>query len=1002
MSLCTARLTTGAALAPQPCAGTACKRQLVRAQATSAAKPAVAPPACTGGWAAAERVQLGASDLLVSRCCLGTMTWGEQNTEQEAHQQLSCAVDEYGLNFIDTAEIYPVPPREETQGATERYIGSWLAAGGAQREDIVLATKVSGYGRQTWLRKAGTLPRVDAANIEEAVDASLARLQTDYVDLLQIHWPDRYVPLFGAGGYDIANEREGDVPFEEQLRGMERVVMAGKVRHIGVSNETSFGVMRFIQAAEQAGLPRIVSIQNSYSLAVRGSFETDLAEVCAPRNCNVGLLAYSPLAAGSLSGKYIEGGAAAEKGRFNYFPGYMARYNKSLAKEAVQEYVAVACKHGITPVQLALAWCNSRWFVASSIIGATSITQLRENIEAFDVQLSEEALADVNAVFRPLQAACRDVLPSMATPGAAPLGHRGSDDFADALEAAMSTMHDDDMLLSGGTGELTIDNIHNLTTAPQHSGRIPSYTELGSAGLSLSSLPPPLQHLPQHTGPTHIGDIIPKARPTSSSASSQLSVEVPRRSGDPEDEVVSPLPHVASARKTTPTGKSGGASVGGSRPGSGGSAGLTSPSSGGKGKLPRVAMLSKPPPKKEEPLSPQKPTWGATRSPGARSAGPSPRPSPAGRANSATQVQRSSASAPGSRIPRPGTGGTARSLAVEDASGAALLRTAPAASPQRTAPAANGSPMKASSPAAKLATPQRSFGGNSSGRVPASPAAHVSGPLPASPAARLSGPPPASPAASRLSSTAPVSPGLRANGAASSTAGRDSLTARTLSGRASGTARPSAAAAAVAKMDTRQQLEDIMRDLQDIKKDLGLSTDAEAPAAAAPAAASGAAVAAAGPAGVTAEPAAPEPPAAEPAAAEPAPALEEPEEAAATEAAAGDAEPAAAPGVEPEAPAEDAAAAAAAAAQEAVEQAAAAAAAQEEARKAEAAAAEEQAEAAPEAAPAEEPPLPSSTAAACIEGPAGKAGELPAAALETAPQPADAAAAKQCCACSVM
>lgn len=370
------------------------RQQRVRAAAAPAVEAVKAPTS------AADRVRLGSSDLMVSRCCLGTMTWGMQNTEQEAHQQLSAAWNEFGLNFMDTAEIYPVPPAAETQSLTERYIGSWLKAGGAKREDVVLATKVSGYGRQPYLREGGKLPRVDADNIEYALNRSLERLGTDYVDLLQIHWPDRYVPLFGAQSYNAAQEREGDIPFEEQLRGLERVVQAGKVRHIGVSNETSYGVMRFIQAAEQLGLPRVVSIQNSYSLLTRGGYETDLAEVCAPRQCNVGLLAYSPLAGGSLSGKYIEGGPSTEKARMHLFQGYMARYNQSLAKQAVGEYVEVAKRHGLTPAQLALAWCNSRWFMASVIIGATSMEQLRENVGAFSVELSPECLADIDAVYR--------------------------------------------------------------------------------------------------------------------------------------------------------------------------------------------------------------------------------------------------------------------------------------------------------------------------------------------------------------------------------------------------------------------------------------------------------------------------------------------------------------------------------------------------------------------------------------------------------------------------
>lgn len=325
------------------------------------------------------------------------MTWGRQNTEAEAHEQLNFALEE-GLNFIDTAEIYPVPPNKETQGTTDRYIGSWLQS--RRREDIVLASKVSGYGRQDYLRDDGALPRVNARHIRESVDKSLLRLRTDHIDLLQVHWPDRYVPLFGAGPYDPANERPDDVPFEEQVLALQEVVDAGKVRYVGLSNETTYGVTRFVAAADAAGLPRIKSIQNSYSLLVRG-FESDLAEVCAPRQCNVGLLAYSPLAGGSLSGKYISGSPESlSKARFSMFAGYMERYTKSLAREAVQQYAEVAARHGLTPTALALAWVRSRWFVASTIIGATTMEQLRENIDAFDVELSDECLQSIDEVYR--------------------------------------------------------------------------------------------------------------------------------------------------------------------------------------------------------------------------------------------------------------------------------------------------------------------------------------------------------------------------------------------------------------------------------------------------------------------------------------------------------------------------------------------------------------------------------------------------------------------------
>ena len=269
-----------------------------------------------------DRVQLGDSDLEVSSCCLGTMTWGMQNTEEEAHQQLDYSW-ERGINFLDTAEIYPVPPAKETQGLTDKYIGSWLKSRN-NRDDVVLASKVSGYGRQTYLRKDGSLPRVNEKNVVESVDSSLQRLGVDHIDLLQVHWPDRYVPLFGAQSYDAGEEREGDIPFDEQLEALKKVIDAGKVRYIGVSNETSYGVMKFCQLAESSGLPKIHTIQNSYSLLVRGGFETDLAEVCAPRQCNVSLLAYSPLAGGSLSGKYMTSDPSTiEKSRFTLFQGYV-------------------------------------------------------------------------------------------------------------------------------------------------------------------------------------------------------------------------------------------------------------------------------------------------------------------------------------------------------------------------------------------------------------------------------------------------------------------------------------------------------------------------------------------------------------------------------------------------------------------------------------------------------------------------------------------------------
>jgi len=341
------------------------------------------------------RVKLGESGIDVPEICLGTMTWGVQNTEAEAHEQLGYALDQ-GINFLDTAEIYPVPPSAEKAGTTDRYISTWLKE--QKREDITLATKVAGANENIkYLRDDGSSSRLTKGQIMESVDKSLARLGTDYIDLLQLHWPDRYVPLFGSGSFDLEKMRDAE-PFESQLSALKELVDSGKVRHIGVSNETSFGVMRFCQLAEAMGLPKIVSIQNAYSLLVRVPFETDLAETCAPPNCNVGLLAYSPLAGGALSGKYIN--ASPEGARFNLFPGYMERYNKSFAVKAVADYVKVAEKHGLTPSELALAWCKSRWFVTSTIIGATSMPQLKENINAFEINLSPECIEDVNAVFK--------------------------------------------------------------------------------------------------------------------------------------------------------------------------------------------------------------------------------------------------------------------------------------------------------------------------------------------------------------------------------------------------------------------------------------------------------------------------------------------------------------------------------------------------------------------------------------------------------------------------
>ena len=334
-----------------------------------------------------EYRQLGNSDLRISALALGTMTFGEQNSETQAHEQLDYAVSR-GVNFIDTAEMYPVPPRGETAHRTETYVGNWLKQ--QPRDKLIVATKVAGPGRGFgWIRGG---PRIERSHLQAALDASLKRLQTDYVDLYQIHWPDRYVPMFGKTHYDPAEERE-TVPIEEQLTVLDEFVRAGKVRHIGVSNETPWGVCRFVQAAERLGLAKIVSIQNAYHLMNR-TFEAGLSEVC--RHTQVGLLAYSPLAFGCLSGKYVDDPQA--RGRVTLFPGFGQRYAKPNVPAASAEYVRIAREAGLDPAQMALAFVRTRWFTASAILGATSMAQLKSNLDSAELTLSPDVLAQVEAV----------------------------------------------------------------------------------------------------------------------------------------------------------------------------------------------------------------------------------------------------------------------------------------------------------------------------------------------------------------------------------------------------------------------------------------------------------------------------------------------------------------------------------------------------------------------------------------------------------------------------
>ncbi|GAB4350366.1 MAG: NADP(H)-dependent aldo-keto reductase [Gammaproteobacteria bacterium] len=333
---------------------------------------------------------LGDTGIQVSRICLGTMTWGEQNTEAEAHEQLDYALDQ-GINFIDTAEMYPVPPKAETQGRTEAYIGSWLNRRKC-RDKIILASKVAGPAER--VKHIRPHLRLDRENIEAAIEASLRRLQTDYLDLYQLHWPDRTANYFGQLGY-VHREDESPVPIEETLSVLNDLVRAGKVRYVGISNETPWGTMAYLRAAERLGLPRIVSIQNPYSLLNR-TFEIGLAEIAHREK--VGLLAYSPLAFGMLSGKYSGGAkpAGARLTRWAYFD----RYSNPQAIAATEAYVALARKEGLSPAQMALAFVNRQPFLTSNIIGATSMEQLRENIASDSMDLSDEILEAIEAIHR--------------------------------------------------------------------------------------------------------------------------------------------------------------------------------------------------------------------------------------------------------------------------------------------------------------------------------------------------------------------------------------------------------------------------------------------------------------------------------------------------------------------------------------------------------------------------------------------------------------------------
>lgn len=333
---------------------------------------------------------LGRTGMMVSEICLGTMTWGEQNTEAEGHEQMDYAVGE-GVNFFDTAEMYStIPLRAETQGRTEEIIGSWFAASG-KRNDVILATKMSGNGI-SWVREGQGFTR---ASVMEAVDGSLKRLGIDHIDLYQLHWPNRGSYHFRQHwAFDASKQDKSAADdIHETLRGLDDAVQAGKIRAIGLSNDSAWGTMQFLKLAEQHGLPRVASIQNEYNLICR-LFDTDLAEVA--HHEDVGLLAFSPLAAGLLTGKY-QGGAIPDGSRRSRVENLGGRWNDK-SEAATDAYLGVARKHGLDPSQMAIAFCLSRPFMTAAIIGATSMDQLKTCVGAKDVSLSDELLQDIASV----------------------------------------------------------------------------------------------------------------------------------------------------------------------------------------------------------------------------------------------------------------------------------------------------------------------------------------------------------------------------------------------------------------------------------------------------------------------------------------------------------------------------------------------------------------------------------------------------------------------------
>ncbi|NNC69588.1 MAG: NADP(H)-dependent aldo-keto reductase [Flavobacteriaceae bacterium] len=328
------------------------------------------------------------TDINVSKICLGTMTWGEQNTEVEGHEQMDYALEQ-GVNFFDTAELYSVPARSETYGSTEKIIGTWFKKTG-NRDKVILASKIAGPGAYTaHIRSTG----FSKESIAEAINGSLKRLQTDYIDLYQLHWPERPMNCFGVREYPYQQEDQWQDNIAEVLESLKEHVKSGKIRQIGLSNESAWGVMRYLEESKHHGMPRMITLQNSYSLLHR-SYETNLSEISLREN--IGLLPYSPLGFGVLTGKYLHGKKPGDS-RIALFPNYN-RYSSKESEKAVIAYHDIAKKHGLSLTQLSLAFVNQLPFVTSNIIGATKMSQLKENIESINVELSPEILDEINAV----------------------------------------------------------------------------------------------------------------------------------------------------------------------------------------------------------------------------------------------------------------------------------------------------------------------------------------------------------------------------------------------------------------------------------------------------------------------------------------------------------------------------------------------------------------------------------------------------------------------------